>query len=103
MSVPIEINYLDPNKPRGNVGGVPSVRVGESFHVFSHDGPLKFSFKGDSPFAQDTGELPGGDVDHFPTKPGRYKFACRIHVNGRDIELDPDAPEGPGGEMEVIP
>lgn len=104
MSVRIEINYLDRQKPRGVVGCRQPVKVNSAFQVFSNNGALKFRFKGDFPFAQDPGEL-AGNTDHIATKPGHYKFKCTIHTpDGNDVELDPDnLANGVGGEMEVIP
>jgi hypothetical protein len=102
LSVPIEINYLDPQKPRGLVGPRPTIKKNTAFRVFSKDGPLKFHFKGDAPFADNPGDLEG-DTDHVVTKPGIYKFKCKLHTAAGDVELDPDSPSETGGEMEVIP
>ena len=102
MSVPIEINYKNNQKPRGMVGPRQSIKVNSAFQVFSQDGPMTFQFKGDSPFAHDPGVLPG-NTDFVATKPGQYKFKCTMSIDGHPVELDPDNPLGIGGEMEVIP
>jgi hypothetical protein len=101
MSTQIEINYSNPQKPTGVVGGTPSIPLNGQFSFFSLDGPVQIQFIGDSPFLPHSHTLHPGHTALTATKPGRYKFRCFLTVHGQAVELDPNSPGATGGELEV--
>ena len=92
----IEVNYFNSQKPKGVVGGKPTIQQNQKFRFFSHDGKLEVQFVGDSPVEGDVPpqKLPD-NTDFVATKPGHYTFQC--FINGHPI------PHDGGGEMDVPP
>ena len=104
----IEINYLNPTKPKGVVGGLISIPLNTQFTFFSHDGPVHIQFVESAPFPEGLGPggTPGprfpGDHNFHASIPGVHKFKCFFHIgNLPDIELDPTRLGGIGGEIVV--
>ena len=91
----IEVNYFDPNKPRGVVGGTPSIPLHGTFSFFSLDGTLEVQFQGDSPVPDDLPpkKLPTENQQFTASKAGTFTFQC--FINGQPIPI--------GGELEVLP
>jgi hypothetical protein len=90
----IEVNYFNANKPKGVVGGTPTVPLNTSFSFFSHDGRLEVLFVDDSPV---TGDLPpqkhAENTPLVASKAGHYHFQC--FINGNLVPI--------GGELDIPP
>ena len=92
----IEVNYFNPQKARGVVGGTPSVPLHGQFSFFSHDGNLEVQFLDDSPV---TGDVPPqklpANTQFVASKAGHFRFRC--FINGNPI------PSDGGGELDIPP
>jgi len=89
----IEINYKNPQKPRGVVNNQP-VPLNSTFSFFSLDGKLEVEFLNDSPVKGDEkGKRHPDRTDFVAFKPGRFEFRC--FIDGEPV------PEGGGGVLLV--
>jgi hypothetical protein len=97
----IEINYKNPAKPKGVVGGKVQIPLQSDFRFFSPDGPLKVQFIGNTPVARKVEDVLPDNTDMKATKAGKFPFRCFLTVEGKTVKLDPNDPNAVGGELEV--
>ncbi len=91
-----EVSYFNPQKPKGVVGGTPTVPQNGQFSFFSHDGKLEVQFIDDSPVLGDAPPKRLPDNTQFvAAKAGHFRFQC--FINGHLI------PHDGGGEIDVPP